>query len=91
MADIQGIHIVLTSKICSHCRQEKPLTEFRKGSGKGHKKNYCKPCDNMKSHQNYEKNKERRRKQIKEWNEKNRKKLSKYAKESVECNTNIQL
>lgn len=67
---------VISSKVCSHCRQEKSLSEFRKGSGKGNCKNYCKPCDDMKSHQNYEKNKAKRKSQIKFWQDKNRQKLN---------------
>ena len=81
----------ITSKVCSHCRTEKPLSDFRKGSGKGKRKNYCKPCDDMKSHQNYEKNKAKRKAQIKAWNDSNRKKLSEFAHSSVDKTSNVKL
>lgn len=43
-----------TYKTCCTCKEEKLLTQFRKGRGKFGKINYCKPCHNEYSKKNYE-------------------------------------
>lgn len=55
-------------KKCSSCKEPKSLDEFGKGTGSYGKKNYCKICSNKKASEHYEKNKEKRRKQMIEYN-----------------------
>ena len=70
----------LETKICSKCKLEKNLSEFRKGRGKSNRKNYCKPCDDTYNKALYEKNKEFRKLQVTEWNEENPEKVKQYSK-----------
>lgn len=37
----------IDSKICSHCKEEKPLTDFHKGTGKMQKRSQCKKCSSI--------------------------------------------
>ena len=69
-----------TLKVCSLCKDSKPLSEFRKGKGKFQRKNYCKPCDDKKAHETYERNKDKRKSQIRAWNDANREKLNEYSR-----------
>ena len=69
------------TKICSKCKQEKELKEFRNQfKGKYHKKNYCIICDNENAKELYLKNKDFRILQIEEWNQNHPEKLKEYQK-----------
>jgi hypothetical protein len=69
------------TKICSSCRAEKSLEEFRLNKkGKFGRKAYCRPCDDKASKENYLKNQQKRLREIKEWNARNPDKVKKYQK-----------
>lgn len=74
------MNIETNNKVCSKCKKEKNLSEFRKGRGKLNKKNYCIPCDDAYNKELYEKNKEFRKLQVQEWNDENPDKIKQYAK-----------
>lgn len=68
-----------TTKICSHCKKEKDIQDFRRSkTGKLGYHNNCIPCHDIASKKSYIKNKEKRLKQIKEWNKENPEKVKKY-------------
>lgn len=63
---------LVTTKICSKCREEKDLNEFRRSnSGTYGRVCYCKVCQNKINKALYIANREKRLKQVKEWNNKN--------------------
>ena len=76
---MNNITIIKTNKICSKCRLEKPIEDFRKSkSSKDNHMNFCKLCHSNNSKQQYEKNKELRLAQIEYWSENNPHKVDKY-------------
>ena len=61
---------LITHKSCSRCRESKLLKEFRKSkSGKAGRYNFCIICQDKNNHEAYERNKERHKEEVKEWNE----------------------
>lgn len=59
------------SKTCKNCQKEKPTEEFsiqKNAADKLHP--FCKDCHRAKSQEYYKKNREKRIKQIREWQEK---------------------
>jgi hypothetical protein len=61
--------LLLSSKICSRCRIEKDLNDFRKCPvGTFGRNCYCKLCQNIISREHYQKNKAKRLEQVKKWN-----------------------
>lgn len=70
-----------TSKKCAKCKEEKLLSEFRNcKKGKYGVHGYCKICQDLKSKISYEKNKDKRLKQILDWTNKNSDKTKIYKK-----------
>lgn len=60
---------LLTSKTCCRCKQEKDLDSFRKSKGGTLGRScYCKLCQNAVNKDLYWLNKEKRLKQVKQWN-----------------------
>ena len=77
---MNNIEIIKTHKICSKCRSEKPIEEFRKcKSSKDNRINYCKICHSTNSKEKYFKNKEKRLAQIDMWQQENPHKTDKYS------------
>lgn len=89
-----------TSKVCTHCGIEKPLSDYQKAGGKWHQP-YCKPCDavrkkvyNIKNEEKvkgthkkyYNENKEIISKKQKEYNDLNQDKVKKRTKIYYEKN-----
>jgi hypothetical protein len=67
------------TKLCSKCKKEKPLAEFRNQTkGKYGKKNYCIICDDENARKLYEKNREYKKLQSSVWNQNNPHKTQKY-------------
>jgi hypothetical protein len=61
--------LLLTSKICSCCKKEKDLNEFRKSkSGTFGRMGYCVDCQDAKSNKYYLEGRKKRLEQVKEWN-----------------------
>jgi hypothetical protein len=74
-------------KICSKCKEEKPLSEFNR-KDKTKYQTYCKICDNAIAREYYAKNGDRLRKQINQARKirvKNTKEYVKDLKESSPC------
>ncbi len=73
------------TKICSKCKQEKNLEEFRnQKKGKFGKKNYCRICDDENARALYLKNQLFRTLQVEQWNRENPDKVKQYQKNWVE-------
>lgn len=73
------MEIIIQYKQCSKCKKDKLLDEFRKQErGKYGRKNYCIICDDINVKENYIKNKEKRKKQVTEWNKSNPEKTKEY-------------
>jgi len=73
------IEIIPDSKICSRCKQEKPIYQFRKSqTGKYGYHNMCKICHSLDSKEKYIKNREIRLVQIDLWQQENPHKTLKY-------------
>lgn len=49
----------IITKKCTLCGMEKPLSEFKKGDAKYGTSSHCRPCDSVKGHEYYVKNKEK--------------------------------
>ena len=83
-------HLLISFKICSNCRKEKDLSEFRNCShGSGKKMCYCKVCQNAINRAHYVKTRDKRIYQITKWNSENNKKTLKYKKKSYKKSKNI--
>jgi hypothetical protein len=68
-------------KICTKCKEQKPLETFRKQrSTKDGLKYYCKECDNKTAKSYYQKNKEKIVGKVKEWQNNNPDKVKGYKK-----------
>ncbi len=68
-------------KICTKCKEEKPLGDFRKQSStKDGLKYYCKECDNRIAKKYYEKNKGKIVNNVKQWQKDNPNKVKEYKK-----------
>ena len=66
-------------KMCSKCRETKPLDDFRKSkTGKYGRHGFCKACHSNDSRLKYEGNKDIRLGQIEHWNDANPHKMWKY-------------
>ncbi len=62
---------IIQTKICSKCKNEKELKDFRpQEKGKFGVNGYCIPCHDENSRLNYEKQKNKRIAQVTEWNKK---------------------
>lgn len=80
---------MITTKICSKCKTEKSLDEFRnQAKGKYGKKNYCKICDDNNAKESYNKHKEYRKLQITIWNENNPDKTKEYKEKWIKSERN---
>ena len=61
--------LLISSKVCARCKQEKDLNDFRKAkSGTFGRSCYCKLCQNAVNKDLYWLNKEKRLEKIKKWN-----------------------
>ena len=68
-------------KICTKCKEQKPLEAFRKQSStKDGLKYYCKECDNQTAKKYYEKNKSKIIEKVTEWQKSNPDKVKTYKK-----------
>ena len=68
-------------KICTKCKEQKPLEAFRKQSStKDGLKYYCKDCDNKTAKSYYQKNKGKIVDKVKEWQKNNPEKVKGYKK-----------
>ena len=68
-------------KICTKCKEQKPLEAFRKQrSTKDGLKYHCKECDNKTAKSYYQKNKEKIVGKVKEWQNNNPEKVKGYKK-----------
>ena len=68
-------------KICTKCKEEKSLGDFRKQSStKDGLKYYCKKCDNRIAKKYYEKNKGKIVNNVKQWQKDNPNKVKEYKK-----------
>tara|TARA_Y100001973_G_C5080122_1_gene272046 strand:+ start:72 stop:365 length:294 start_codon:yes stop_codon:yes gene_type:complete len=71
----------LNMKVCTKCKEQKPLTAFRKQSStKDGLKYYCKECDNEMAKSYYSKNKNKIVDKVKEWQKNNPDKVKNYKK-----------
>jgi len=71
--------ITNTQKVCSKCKVEKPLEQFRKcKSNRDGFMNFCRECHSLDSKEKYAKNKELRLAQIDTWQQENPHKIDKY-------------
>ena len=67
-------------KTCNKCKEEKPISEFRKCTrNKDGLFRWCSVCQDIRNKFLYEKNREKRKKQVTEWNKQNKEKLNQYA------------
>tara|TARA_R100001510_G_C7580348_1_gene153575 strand:+ start:79 stop:801 length:723 start_codon:yes stop_codon:yes gene_type:complete len=77
------------TKVCSKCKDEKPITEFNKDKGNkdGHRSN-CKVCRRKSQKKHYEDNREKIKARSKKYREENREKVKarrkKYYEENLE-------
>ena len=70
------------SKLCTTCREEKKLSDFRKQSSTRDAYKYtCKSCDSEKARTRYNLKKEKIKKTVKNWQESNPEKVKKYKKD----------
>jgi len=68
-------------KVCTNCREQKPLRDFRKQrSTKDGLKYYCKSCDDRTAKKYYEKNKQKIITKVTEWQKDNPDKVKNYKK-----------
>ena len=66
-------------KVCTNCRGQKPLKDFRKQSStKDGLKYYCKACDDTTAKKYYEKNKKKIITKVTEWQKDNPNKVKDY-------------
>ena len=78
-------------KICTKCKEQKPLEAFRKQSStKDGLKYYCKDCDNKTAKSYYQKNKSKIVDKVKEWQKNNPEKVKEYKKSYYGKNKSIQ-
>ena len=71
--------IIPDSKICSKCKQEKPLDRFRKSkTGKYGVHGFCRECHSSNSKEKYQQNREKRILEVSFWAEQNPHKTAKY-------------
>lgn len=74
-------------KFCNDCKTDKPECDFYKNVRKPDGLDiYCKPCVNARSRDNYQKNKNKRRQQNREWLSKNPGKAATYCKKWRQAN-----
>ena len=75
------------TKVCSKCKEEKPITEFGKDKGRKDGRKYnCKVCRRESQKKYYEDNQEKERARIKKYKEDNREKISAWRKKYYEEN-----
>jgi len=68
-------------KVCTKCKELKPLTEFRKQSRtKDGRKYVCRPCDSAAARDRYSDKKKTYIKLVKEWQSNNKDKVKDYKK-----------
>ena len=61
---------LIKSKCCGRCKVEKPFTEFRKSkSGLYALYNFCIICQDKNNQEAYQRNKDKHKQEVKEWNE----------------------
>ncbi len=78
-------------KICTKCKEQKPLSAFRKQSStKDGLKYYCKECDNQTAKKYYEKNKNKIIEKVTQWQKSNPEKVKGYKKSYYGKNKPIQ-
>lgn len=64
-------NITTKTKKCRKCGNEKNLSEFRnQKASKDSKKAYCKPCDDIYQKKWYMENRQKRLRQVKDWQQK---------------------
>ena len=72
---------MLIMKICTKCKEQKPLAAFRKQSStKDGLKYYCKSCANQTAKKYYEKNKNKIINKVTQWQKDNPDKVKGYKK-----------
>lgn len=72
------------TKSCKYCNTEYPISMFRIQPNMGDgRKNICIECDNKRTKEYYEKNKEKRLAQVKSWIEKNKDKTKIYQEKTA--------
>jgi len=78
-------------KICTKCKEEKPLEAFRKQSStKDGLKYYCKECDDKTAKKYYEKNKKKIITKVTQWQKDNPSKVKGYKKSYYGKNKPVQ-
>lgn len=58
LADIRNEVATRTTKVCKHCGEEKPLSEYNKITS-GYPQPYCKPCDSKRKKKHHEANRDK--------------------------------
>jgi len=78
-------------KICTKCKEQKPLEAFRKQSStKDGLKYYCKECDDKTAKRYYEKNKKKIITKVTQWQKDNPDKVKDYKKSYYGKNKSVQ-
>ncbi len=78
-------------KICTKCKEQKPLGDFRKQSStKDGLKYYCKECDDKTAKRYYEKNKKKIITKVTQWKKDNPDKVKDYKKSYYGKNKSVQ-
>ena len=78
-------------KICTKCKEEKSLGDFRKQSStKDGLKYYCKECDDITAKKYYEKNKKKIITKVTQWQKDNPSKVKDYKKSYYGKNKSLQ-
>jgi predicted methyltransferase len=78
-------------KICTKCKEQKPLAAFRKQSStKDGLKYYCKECDDKTAKRYYEKNKKKIITKVTQWQKDNPDKVKDYKKSYYGKNKSVQ-
>ena len=73
--------IIINMKICTKCKEEKSLEDFRKQSStKDGLKYYCKECDDRTAKKYYERNKNKIISKVTQWQKENPDKVKSYKK-----------
>jgi hypothetical protein len=68
-------------KVCTKCKEQKPLAAFRRqGSTKDGLKYYCKECDDTIAKKYYERNRGKIVNNVKQWQKDNPNKVKEYKK-----------
>ena len=72
----------MDTKLCSKCKQEKPVIEFYKRSGQKTYRSACKVCERQGVKDWYQRNKEKAKQKYRDWREENIDKVRAYRKQN---------